>query len=253
MMSSDAFTGFTKENMDSYFSELGKELKKEFGRLAHFEIIIVGGGAILLNYEFRDTTQDVDFFATNRDLLKAASNRVGDKFGLPTGWLNSDFVRTKSYSAQIIGHSKYYRTFSNVLAVRTVQGAYLVAMKLASLRPYKNDLSDIVGIVQAERKRAEKFTVREIADAYLELYNKELTEDQLMVLQEAFDCEKIRYADVRKSEIENKSLLRAFEEKYDHVLTEDNLGNILSALNSKKQPNISLEKEAEEYPDLPFR
>lgn len=54
-------------------------------------------------------------------------------------------MKTASYTPKLRYYSKYYKTFSNVLTVRTVTAEYLVAMKLKSGRKYKNDLSDVVG------------------------------------------------------------------------------------------------------------
>ena len=79
--------------------------------------------------------------------MKDAINSVGDRFGLPTGWMNADFMNTASYTPRINQFSEYYRTFSNVVTFRTVTGEYLVAMKLMSGRQYKYDLSDVIGSV----------------------------------------------------------------------------------------------------------
>ena len=43
--------------------------------------------------------------------------------------------------------SVYYRKISNVLTVRLIRDEYLIAMKLRSGRKYKNDLSDIIGVL----------------------------------------------------------------------------------------------------------
>ena len=113
-------------------------------------ITLIGGAAILANYGFRDNTYDVDAIIQASSAMKDAINRVGDKFGLPNGWLNADFTGTSSYSPKLTTFSTYYMTFSNVLTVRTISGSYLVAMKLMASRQYKNDISDIVGILQEQ-------------------------------------------------------------------------------------------------------
>ena len=56
--------------------------------------------------------------------------------------------------------SVYYRTFSNVLTIRTITAEYLLAMKLMSGRRYKNDLSDIVGILWEHQKKDKGFDLR---------------------------------------------------------------------------------------------
>jgi len=96
------------------------------------EIILIGGASVLANYGFRDATYDVDAVTLASSVMKQAVNRVADKLGLPSGWLNMDFKETKSYSTVLIEISVYYKTFSNILTVRTVDAEYLVAMKLMS-------------------------------------------------------------------------------------------------------------------------
>ena len=125
-----------------YFSELAKEIKKECGRDANVELIVVGGASILLNYDFRESTIDVDALVSSRISIKESINRVGDKYGLPNGWINSDFKTTNSFSPKLVQFSKCYKTFNQSLTVRTVESEYLIAMKLASLRKYKYILKD---------------------------------------------------------------------------------------------------------------
>ena len=43
--------------------------------------------------------------------MKDAINAVGDRMGLPNGWLNADFRQTASYSPKLAEASVYYRTF----------------------------------------------------------------------------------------------------------------------------------------------
>lgn len=47
-MSSDA--PITRENLNKYLKELGKEFRKINGKAASAEIILIGGAAILVNY-----------------------------------------------------------------------------------------------------------------------------------------------------------------------------------------------------------
>ena len=111
------------------------------------EIILIGGAAILANYGFREMTYDMDAIINASSAMNDAIRRVGDEYQLPVGWLNTDFRHTKSFTPKLIQFSKYYKTFAGILSVRTITGEYLIAMKMVSARQYKNDLSDIVGIV----------------------------------------------------------------------------------------------------------
>lgn len=45
-------TPFTRENLDKYLKELGKEFRKLNGKTMPAEIILIGGAAILVQYGF---------------------------------------------------------------------------------------------------------------------------------------------------------------------------------------------------------
>ncbi len=153
-MSSEQTARFTKDNLDSMLKELAKEFRRLNGAAVPAEIVLVGGAAVLAGYGFRETTTDVDAVIHASSSMKDAVNRIGDRHGLPNGWLNSDFMRTDSYSPKLTEFSIYYKTFSNVLQIRTVSAEYLIAMKLRSGRKYKNDLSDIIGILAEHEKNS---------------------------------------------------------------------------------------------------
>ena len=97
---------------------------------------------------------------------------VGDRLGLPFGWLNTDFINTASYTPRLVRFSKYYKTFSNILQVRTISEEYLVAMKLMAGRQYKNDLSDVVGIIIEQEKKGEAISLEVVKKAVEDLYDE---------------------------------------------------------------------------------
>ena len=133
-MSSENKVEFTKENIDTYLKELGKEYRKRIGKGLPAELILIGGASVLINYGFRNMTTDIDALIHAASGMKDAINSVRDHFGLPNGWLNEDFKNTGSYTSKIVEHSQYYKTYSNVLTVRTVSSEYLIAMKLRAGR-----------------------------------------------------------------------------------------------------------------------
>ena len=235
-MSND-FSGFNKENVGDYFKELSKEIKKEFGRQANIELIVVGGASILLNYGFRESTQDIDAFVATHSSIKEAINRVGDKFNLPNGWINSDFKQTLSFSPKLIQVSKPYRTYNQVLSVRTVSEEYLVAMKLASFRQYKTDSSDIIGIIQEQRIKGEPITFEAVDNAVRLLYNgwENMPDKSKDFLINALnpDLPQGVYDIAKNTEETNKTLLVNFEKEYPNVLKSENLDSILESIKSK--------------------
>ena len=161
---------FNKDNLNQYLNELSKAYKKLGGRNMPAEIILIGGAAIIEIYGFRDMTTDIDAVIRAASVMDDAIRQVGDKFRLPIGWLNSDFTKTVSYSRKLEDHSVFYKTFNQVLTVRTVNAEYLIAMKLRSGRKYKNDLSDIIGILAEHEKRGDSITYERIDKAIVDLY-----------------------------------------------------------------------------------
>ncbi|MBQ9008951.1 MAG: hypothetical protein IJ088_06435, partial [Clostridia bacterium] len=146
MLSENQFE-FTKENIDFYLKEVAKEYRKQVGKNMPAELILIGGASVLINYGFRNMTTDIDAQIEAASAMQDAINRVGDRYELPNGWLNADFKNTDSYSTKLSQFSVYYKTYSNVMTIRTVAAEYLVAMTLRSGRQYKSDLSDVLGVL----------------------------------------------------------------------------------------------------------
>ena len=230
---------FTKENLDSYLKELAKEFRKKNGIKVPAEIILIGGASILINYGFKEMTYDMDAIIKSSGAMKEAINIVGDRLGLPAGWLNTDFVNTNSYTPRLVEYSKYYKTFSNVLQIRTVSAEYLVAMKLMAGRQYKNDLSDIIGVLVEQEERNEPLGFEKIQKAVVDLYDSydQIPKNSRNFIEAVYKKENLRefYRQCREPEQENKDVLVGFQEKYPGVLNGDNLADILQAAKAKKQ------------------
>ncbi|MCI6887672.1 MAG: DUF6036 family nucleotidyltransferase [Lachnospiraceae bacterium] len=230
---------FTKENLDCCLKELAKEFRKKNGTRVPAEIILIGGASILINYGFREMTYDMDAIIKSSGAMKDAINTVGDRLGLPVGWLNTDFVNTASYTPRLIEHSKYYKTFSNVLQIRTVSSEYLVAMKLMAGRQYKNDLSDIVGVLIEQEERGDALTLERVKKAIVNLYDsyENIPENSRTFIEAIYGKKDLRafYKQCRAMELENKDILLNFQDEYPEVLNDDNLADILKAAREKKQ------------------
>lgn len=231
-MSTENSKVFTKENLDLYLNELSKEYKKIGGRKLPVEIILIGGAAIIENYGFREMTTDIDAILPSVSIMKDAINRVGDRFGLPNGWLNADFTKTDSYSLRLSQYSVPYKTFNQVLNVRTVAGEYLIAMKLRAGRKYKNDLSDIVGIL-AEHQAAKTPISYEMIDSAVknlyggwEKFSAEAVSFIHGIIKES-DYISV-YEQTRHDEKQAKEILLDFQEDYPGVLNDKNIDIILN-------------------------
>lgn len=229
---------FTKENLDNYLKELAKEYRKLGGKNMPAEIVLVGGAAILTNYGFRDMTTDVDAIVRASSSMKDAINTVGDKFELPNNWLNKDFMKTSSYSPKLDEVSVYYKSFYGVLTVRSIKDEYLIAMKLCSGRKYKNDLSDIIGILAEHEHNNDPLTLDEINEAVKRLYGgwENFPSDSKPFIENAIKnggYEEI-YQSVKAEEKQSKELLIEFEEEYKNVANASNVDDILRSLKAKR-------------------
>ena len=149
-------TLITKENAYPILKAFAKEYKKQNGTSVPVELVIVGGSSILLNYGFREATQDFDIMVQSLGMIKNVSYRIADLYNLPDNWLNTDFMRTSSYSDKLREVSKHFCSFNNgSLEFRTVNGEYLIAMKMVSAREYRNDISDVRSAAELFRCHSE--------------------------------------------------------------------------------------------------
>ena len=231
--------GFTKENLDYYLKELAKEFRKRNGKNMPAEIVLVGGAAILANYGFREMTYDIDAVITASSAMKGAVNAVGDRLGLPNGWLNADFKNTSSYSPKLSRYSKYYHTYSNVLNIRTISAEYLVAMKLMSGRRYKKDLSDIIGILGEQERMGESLSYQQIDCAVKNLYGgwDNISEYAIQVLKAALDSENLKelFMEQEHEEALSKQAVLQVQKYEGEKVKESNVDEIIQKALKKKR------------------
>ena len=107
------YNKITKYNLDHLLFEVAKEYHK-LGKKAKGEIVIVGGAAIITNYNFRNMSEDADAIIKAESHLKEAITIVARRNNLPDNWLNSDFKITRSYSDKLELYSKHYKTFATL-------------------------------------------------------------------------------------------------------------------------------------------
>ncbi|MBQ8620868.1 MAG: hypothetical protein IJ422_00975 [Oscillospiraceae bacterium] len=230
---------FGREQIDSYLKEVAKQYRKLNKKGMPAEITLIGGASILINYGFRDSTYDVDALIQASSSMKDAINYVTDTMDLPNGWLNDDFKHTASYTPRLVTFSQYYRTFSNMVTIRTITGEYLVAMKLKAFRQYKHDISDIVGILREHVRSGDLLTFERIDKAVCDLYDgwDQMPESAQSLIQSILTNEDMDalYDAYAQEESAAKDALLTFEDQYPDVLKEDNLSDILSHLMAKQQ------------------
>ena len=172
------------------------------------------------------------------------SSQRKTSINLPFGWLNTDFEKTDSYTPKLLEFSEYYRTFSNVLTIRTVRGEYLIAMKLRSGRQYKNDLSDVVGILREHKNNGVPISLLDIKQAVTDLYGDW---EQLPPSSRSFIEQVMRYkeydslfAETIANEQEAKSLLIKFDKDYPGAIKQSNVDRIIANLKDRTKDHPQL-------------
>lgn len=241
-MSSEHQIEFTRKTIDEYLREVAKAYRKQIGKRMPAEMVLVGGAAILINYGFREMTTDIDALIQAASCMKDAINDVGDRFGLSNGWLNVDFMNTDSYTPKLMEYSQYYKTYANVLTIRTVSAEYLIAMKLRSGRRYKNDLSDVLGILTSHKEDGAPITMDRIKKAVSDLYGNwtALPEASQRFIQQVMEGERYEklYEETRKNELAAKEFLLEFEENAPGVAAASNVDAILDTMQHQDAASV---------------
>lgn len=233
------------KTMEECLKEIAKEYHKRF-RGGNIEIIIVGGASLALNYQFRNGTTDIDVVIAGREDLKDIINKVGDERGLPNGWLNQDFRKTESYSPKLRQYSKYYKSFYQCMEVRTIKDEYLIAMKLVSMRKYKHDRSDIVGILYENEQNGNKISFQDIDRAVNNLYGSwdKISPDSKMWIKQLTEYASVGelLPELQLQEKEAAMALVQFDSQYPGQLTSDNVEQILESNERKYSIDELLER-----------
>lgn len=228
---------FTRSNIDHYLYLIAREYKKANRANPEAEIIIVGGASMIMNYNFREATTDIDSIIRASSLMKDIINKIGDENGLENGWLNDDFKRTDSYSDKLIEYSKFYKKFCGCLSVRTVSEEYLLAMKVKAARIYKHDLSDIIGIIKEHQEMERELDCSMVETAYLKLYDEQIPREMLEKLKNIFAQQNLEelFYETKEEELANYRAALKAEEEYDKVVSEDNVNNFIEHFRNKSK------------------
>jgi len=133
-----------RPRMLSLLNQIGERMSGH-GRVA--EIAVYGGSALVLQFDFREATRDVDYIPVrcDNDLLKRVSAEVGGLHRLPDGWF-SDAMRLNPLSER--GQTTLLGDFPSHkpgLRVFVAQPEYIFAMKMLAMRSslVTKDVEDI--------------------------------------------------------------------------------------------------------------
>lgn len=128
------------------------EIREAFRRLAlrlerrHLvgDICVYGGAAMILAYDSRRVTRDVDGLFQPHGPILEQSRAVGRDMGLPDGWLNDN---VSAFVSPVPDARQPYVYDHPHLRVRSVSARHLVAMKAIAARRYAEDRADLVTLI----------------------------------------------------------------------------------------------------------
>ena len=131
-------TALSGKQILHYLEELSAEMGKQNLK---GEILLFGGAAMVLVFNARAATKDVDAIFRPKKEIYAISKKIAVKHHLAEGWLNDSvkgFVTSDSFQQNLF--IRY-----NHLSVYTPEPEYLLAMKCISLRigMESSDIDDI--------------------------------------------------------------------------------------------------------------
>ena len=131
-------TTLSKKQILQYLEELSAAMERQNLK---GEILLFGGAAMVLAFNARPSTRDVDAIFRPKKEIYAISKEIAGKHHLAEGWLNDSvkgFIMSDSFKQNLF--IRY-----NNLSVYTPEPQYLLAMKCISMRigVESSDIDDI--------------------------------------------------------------------------------------------------------------
>ena len=132
------------------------------------------------------------------------------------------------------------------MEVRTIKDEYLIAMKLVSMRKYKHDRSDIVGILYENEQNGNKISFQDIDRAVNNLYGSwdKISPDSKMWIKQLTEYASVGelLPELQLQEKEAAMTLVQFDSQYPGQLTSDNVEQILESNERKYSIDELLER-----------
>lgn len=171
----------TKLDMLSIFEEMGKLCKQQNLTL---EIAVYGGSAIMLEFDYRSATFDIDFVPVSggSEKIKTLANVASKNLGFPPHILRDDVSLFISDVAEYELQGEFPRGHGN-LRVLTAKPEYIFAMKMLAMRSAMDtqDLRDIWELADAcnitSPEEANAMLIKYYPGSALPLRNKMIIED----------------------------------------------------------------------------
>ena len=153
---------FTKEDILENLEEIAKRLKS-MNKTA--DVAIYGGSAIILLWEFRKSTRDIDIIIRNgEEEIKNIAKDIAVEKNYPEGWL-SDQVKTFS---SINAEKKLFLEIPKdepSLRIFTPDPKYLLAMKCMAMR-HETDTFDIKNLMKMLNIKKEEHVISIVEKYY---------------------------------------------------------------------------------------
>jgi len=139
----------TKRQILKLLKELGERLLQQE---IDGEIGIVGGAAMVLAFDARGATKDVDAIFKPADAIRKAAYRIAQEHGIPADWLNDG---VKGF---LPGNPQQKIVILNVpgLRVWVPEPEYMLAMKAMSARVDTKDADDLKLLIRKLKLKSSK-------------------------------------------------------------------------------------------------
>ncbi|MGI8608570.1 MAG: DUF6036 family nucleotidyltransferase [Candidatus Dormibacteria bacterium] len=150
--------------------------EKVFRKGRRADVFVFGGAAMVMAYQARPSTRDVDAVFEPDDEVQAAALEVAEEMGLPRYWLNN---QGSSYLSSVRGDMHPVLLDEPGIRVMGTSKELALAMKLGSARR-EQDLADIRWLLD----QLGITTVDQARQIFLRFYPGEALKDRAVLLLE---------------------------------------------------------------------
>lgn len=164
----------TADEIQQYLSELNDELALKDIK---GEISLFGGAVMVLAFNARIATKDVDAIFEPVKEIRNAAHRIAELHALKLDWLN---MAVRMF---VVKHDRELLFDLPNLRVTVPEADYLLAMKMIALRPQTEDEDDAIFLIEKLRLLSKADVLGIIADYYP---RKEISATTITWLDEYF-------------------------------------------------------------------
>jgi len=169
---------FDRHTLESALEALGRRAYTEGKTI---EIAIYGGSALMLTYDWRLATKDVDaVFEADKQTVKRLAQEIADENGWDPDWLNDGVKGFLSAADHSPDAKRLFRTFPSEgepgLRVMVANPAYIFAMKCRAMRIGGIDETTDVDDIKRLARELRLINAQEALDLVASFYPDRLIE-----------------------------------------------------------------------------